>query len=74
MELDYSGELNKILCPVLVICGEKDGANKKAAKKLASRLSHAEFCVIEKTGHGVNIDAPERLAEVLDGFMGDRNS
>lgn len=74
MELDYSRELNKILCPVLVICGEKDGVNKKAAKQLAGRLSHAEFCVIEKAGHEVNIDAPERLAEVLDGFMGDRSS
>lgn len=69
MELDYSGELNKISCPVLVICGEKDSANMKAAKELSNRLAHAEFCIIEKAGHEVNVDAPERLAEVLDGFM-----
>lgn len=68
MELDYSGELNKISCPVLVICGEKDSANKKASQKLADRLAHAEFCVIEKAGHEVNVDAPERLAGVIDGF------
>lgn len=73
MELDYSGELNRISCSVLVICGEKDSANMKAAKELADRLDHAEFCVIENAGHEVNVDAPERLARVLDGFMGDGN-
>ena len=73
MELDYSGELNKISCPVLVICGEKDSANIKAAKELSGRLAHAEICIIQKAGHEVNVDAPERLAEVLDGFMIDRN-
>lgn len=74
MKLDYSGELNKILCPVLVICGEKDSANIKAAKELFVRLAHAEICIIQEAGHEVNVDAPERLAEVLDGFMVDRNS
>ncbi len=73
-ELDYSGELNKISCPVLVICGKKDRANMKASQELASRLAHAEFCVIEKAGHEVNVDAPERLAGVIDDFIGDRNS
>lgn len=72
MELDYSRELNKILCPVLVLCGEKDSTNMKASKELASRLSHAEFCVIEKAGHEVNVDAPEQLASILDGFMNER--
>lgn len=70
MELDYSGELNKISCPVLVICGEKDSANKKASKELAGRLAHAELCMIEKAGHEVNIDAPGQLARVLAGFSG----
>lgn len=74
MELDYSGDLNRISCPVLVICGEKDSANKKAAKELVGQLACAEFCMIEKAGHEVNVDAPKRLAEVLDGFMVDRNS
>lgn len=74
MELDYSEELNKILCPVLVIYGEKDSANRKASKELAERLSHGKLCMIEKAGHEVNVDAPKRLARVLDGFIVDRNS
>lgn len=74
MELDYSGELNQILCPVLVICGEEDSTNMKASKELAGRLARAEFCMIEKAGHEVNVDAPERLARVLDGFMYEKGS
>jgi len=73
MKLDYSGELNKILCPVLVICGEKDNANKKTAKELASRLAHAELCMVEKAGHEVNVDAPTQLAKVLDDFIREEN-
>jgi len=69
MELDYSGELNKISCPVLVIYGEKDSANRKASKELAEHLPHGKLCMIEKAGHEVNVDAPEQLAKVLDGFM-----
>lgn len=69
MKLDYSAELNKISCPVLVICGEKDSANMKAARELSERVPQAEFCIIENAGHAVNADAPEQLAKVLDGFM-----
>lgn len=74
MELDYSSELNKILCPVLVICGEKDSANKKTAKELASRLAHAELCMVRKAGHEVNVDAPMQLAKALDDFIRKKNS
>ncbi len=73
MDLDYSGELDKISCPVLVVCGEKDNANKKASIELVERLAHAKSCMIEKAGHEVNVDTPEQLAKVLNGFAGDRN-
>lgn len=73
MDLDYSGELNKISCPVLVVCGEKDSANKKASIELAERLAHAKLCMVKEAGHEVNVDTPEQLAKVLNGFAGDRN-
>lgn len=69
IELDYSGELDKITCHVIVISGEKDSANMKASKELADRLPNGEFFIIEKSGHEVNVDAPERLSAILDGFM-----
>lgn len=69
MELDYSGDLDKISCPVLAICGEKDAANMKASKELARTLPQAELCVIENAGHEVNVDNPEQLARILNEFM-----
>lgn len=68
MKLDFSDSIQKIRCPVLVVCGEKDSANKKAASGLAGILENAQFQVISGAGHEVNREAPEKLAEVLRGF------
>ena len=38
-ELDFSDSLCKVSCPALIVCGEKDNANKKASRELASYLS-----------------------------------
>ena len=68
MKLDFSNSLSKISCPTLVIYGEKDSTNRKAAVKLASILTNAEMREIAGAGHEVNVDAPEKLAEALSGF------
>ena len=34
-ELDFSDSLYKVSCPVLIVCGEKDKANKKLQKNFA---------------------------------------
>ncbi len=68
MELDFSNTIQKITCPTLVICGEKDSANKKAAEELAGIMKSAEFQVINGAGHEVNIEAPEALARILFDF------
>ena len=34
-ELDFSDSLHKVSCPVLIVCGEKDNANKKIQKNFA---------------------------------------
>ena len=34
-ELDFSDSLHKVSCPVLIVCGEKDNANKKLQKNFA---------------------------------------
>lgn len=64
-ELDFSRSLRKVTCPVLVLCGEHDRANQKAARMLAGLLKNAAFQQIPNAGHEVNTDAPERLAEIL---------
>lgn len=68
MPLDFSDSLSNITCPALVICGEKDIANKKASVKLADILTNAEFSVLKDTGHEANTESPEQLAAALCRF------
>ena len=68
MSLDFSDSLSKISCPALVICGEKDTANKSASVKLAHFLNNAEFSILKGIGHEVNTEAPEQLAAILCSF------
>ena len=67
-ELDFTESLHNVSCPVLIVCGEKDNANKKASKELACYLSKSSFYELLKTGHEVNIEAPEEMAMVLQKF------
>ena len=67
-ELDFSDSLNQVACPVLVVCGEKDNANKKASIELADMLKHSQFKEISEAGHEVNSEAPEKLASLLGEF------
>ena len=68
MKLDFSDSLNQVSCPVLVICGEKDKANKKASIELADILKCSQFKEISETGHEVNLESPEKLASLLREF------
>ena len=70
-ELDFSDLLSQVFCPVLVVCGGKDKANKKASIELANILKHAEFKEISGTGHEVNLESPEELASLLRKFYTD---
>lgn len=65
-DMDFTSGLDKVACPVLVLCGEKDSANRKAAVKLAQMLPNAEFGIVENAGHEVNVDNPQKLAEVIE--------
>lgn len=68
MELDFSSSIQKVSCPALVVCGERDSVNKKASEELAGFLKDAELQIVSGSGHEVNIEAPEKLAELLRGF------
>lgn len=67
-DLDFSGRLEEIRCPTLILCGEKDGANLKSASFLAGHIPGAELEIIENTGHVVNEENPRGLAERLKEF------
>lgn len=66
--LDFSSQINRIQCPVLILCGEKDNANLKSARFLAKHIPEAELQIIQGTGHVVNEENPRILAERLNAF------
>ncbi len=68
MDLDFSGTLQEIECPVLLICGKKDSANKRAAIRMRQKIPCAKLKLMGSAGHEVNVDAPEKLGKLLDGF------
>lgn len=68
LDINFTESLKEISCPVLILCGEKDNANRKAAEKLAEKIPESELHLVEKAGHEVNIDAPEKLAGILNNF------
>ncbi len=63
--LDFSSGLNEVVCPVTIICGEKDRANLKASKQLRELLPESELHMISGAGHEINKCAPEALALIL---------
>lgn len=69
MELDLSKSLQKVSCPTLVICGDKDNANKKASIELANYLHNAIYKELCGSGHEANVEAPENLAEAIGSFF-----
>lgn len=68
MDLDLSEALRRVSCPVLVLCGSRDRANKRASAELAQLLSGAEFHIVEGAGHALNREAPEQLAALIRDF------
>ena len=68
MSLKFTDALKCILCPVLILCGEKDNANQKAARQLANHLTNARLEIIPDAGHEANREQPEKLAAVMEQF------
>lgn len=70
MELDFSKDLKRVPCSTLILCGENDKANKRAAEKLAIQIPKAEIRTVMGAGHEINVEAPENLASILNDFLG----
>lgn len=67
-KLDFSNKVQKINCPTLVVCGEKDNASIKSAYYLSENIKNAKLKIIKNTGHVVNEENPKELAEILNEF------
>ncbi len=63
--MDFTHRLGEVSCPAIIVCGEKDAANLKASRELASRLPHGTLHIIPGAGHEINRCAPDALAGLL---------
>ena len=68
IQLDFTQDLRKIHCPVLVLCGEEDKVNWQASVRLAEEIESAELVLISNPGHEVNKDNPKELGKILTEF------
>jgi 3-oxoadipate enol-lactonase len=66
---DVTHELDRITMPTLVLCGERDWANRRLSKALAERITTAELRVIPGAGHVANVDAPAAFNDALRSFL-----
>lgn len=70
LELDITGELHRISCPALVLCGEDDILKKpKFSKLIAQRIPGAEYMLIPGSGHVAIFEKPNELASAMLGFV-----
>lgn len=70
MNLDFSRRLKDISCKTIILCGKKDNANKKAVKAFAKSIPNAKLYIVKNAGHEINIEAPEKLAAILNDMIG----
>ncbi|MBK8900744.1 MAG: alpha/beta fold hydrolase [Anaerolineaceae bacterium] len=67
---DLRDRLSEISLPALVVSGGQDQMTPaKFGQFLAEQLPRAEFALIEEAGHMMMLEFPERVAELVQGFL-----
>ncbi len=67
--LDFSQKMGEVVCPVSIVCGEKDNANLKASRQLKALLLQSELHIIPGAGHEVNKSAPQAVSVIIRELM-----
>lgn len=66
--LDIPAMAEKVQCRTLILCGEKDSANRKSGALLNNAILHSRFALVAGAAHEVNTDNPSGLADILMQF------
>ena len=74
MGLEFKEDLQKVDCRTLIVCGEKDRANRRAAEMMAEKIPGARIKILEGCGHEVNVEDPEKLADILEAFYEEKQA
>ncbi|WP_306368219.1 alpha/beta fold hydrolase [Nocardiopsis sp. CC223A] len=70
MNVDLRPRLGEISCPALFVQGDRDiGVPPKRTAAAAAAVPGARLEVIEGAGHWVNRQCPDRVAELVRGFL-----
>lgn len=69
-KIDFTGELNKITAPTLVLVGELDILkSRKYAEIIAREIKGSEFVIIPQAGHAVCMEKPGVFNSAVLGFV-----
>ena len=68
MKLDFSDLLYRVSAQTLIICREKDFANRGASEKLADLIRNYKIEMLGGAGHEANTEVPDALAKIIGGF------
>lgn len=61
--------LGQIVAPTLVVCGERDRFNLKAAREIAATIDGAKLKIVDGVGHVWNLEAPQLFTDTLTEFF-----
>lgn len=68
--LDLRRELGRVRCPCLVVAAELDRTFPPgASRSLAALLPEATIEIVSGAGHAVVVEAPDRIARILESFL-----
>lgn len=69
-QFDSSDRLSRIQCPTLVVVGQEDILLPvRFSQQLVEGIPAAELAILEKTGHGLLIESPDGVAQVMLNFL-----
>ncbi|RRA47691.1 alpha/beta fold hydrolase [Acidipila sp. EB88] len=70
--LDIQGRLGEILCPTLVLVGERDPSTPPSvAHGLAAAIQGSKLVIIPDAAHIITVEAPTAVNEALKAFLKD---
>ena len=62
-------ELLTLEVPVLAIAGARDEGYVRAAQRMADVAPRGRAAIVEDAGHAAHLERPERVAELIEGFL-----
>lgn len=67
---DFADRVPRIAVPALIVTGEHDlAATPRMARLMHERIGHSQLHILPHLRHSLLIEAPDRIASLLEGFL-----